>query len=184
MQRRPRPDHRRSAKEPNKGHQLPAVTGANNPPSHVGYRVGPGYPPKQFQFQKGQSGNPLGAKLQKRSIVPDIKGLLKRALNEKMPKRQGQKILTKAAAGIRHLVDQFARGDRNARRDLIQIADKLGIDLTAGEHDIQQSVAAALTQTDQEIVDEFMRNYQAEREHSRKKTVGTGASATRGEEIV
>ena len=70
-------------------------------------------------------------------------------------------------------------------RDLIQIADKLGIDLTAGEHDIQQSVAAALTQTDQEIVDEFMQNYQAERGHSRKKNGRNGRERhAKVEEIV
>jgi hypothetical protein len=169
MQKRLQLGHRHSVKRPNNPRQLPAPAGTNSPPSHVEYRVGPGHPPKQYQFKKGQSGNPLGAKLTQRSIVPDLKALLQRALNEKMPKRQGEKMLTKAAAGMRHLVDQFARGDRNARRDLVQIAEKLGIDLMAGEHNtIQQSVAAALTQTDQEIVDEFIQDYLAERAHSRK----------------
>jgi hypothetical protein len=138
-------------------------------PSRQGeYRVGPGRPPKQYQFQKGQSGNPLGSKLrQQRSIVPDVKALLKNALNQKMPKTKGEKILTKAAAGIRHLVDQFAQGDRNARRDLIQIAEKLGIDLTAGD-EIQQSLDAALTKNDREVVDDFIQNY-LEDEQSRKQ---------------
>jgi hypothetical protein len=159
------------AKTSTNGRQLPA-TAANNPASHVEYRVGPGRPPKQYQFRKGQSGNPLGAKLRPRSIVPDLKVLLQRALNEKMPKRQGEKILTKAAAGMRHLVDQFARGDRNARRDLIHIAEKLGIDLAAGESDVlQQSVAAALTKNDQELVDEFIQHYIAERDHRSQATV-------------
>jgi hypothetical protein len=43
-------------------------------------------------------------------------------------------VLTHAAAGIEQLVTQFAAGDRYARRDLIALAEKLGFDLTAGQH--------------------------------------------------
>jgi hypothetical protein len=41
--------------------------------------------------------------------------------------RQGsrEKIVTCAAAGIEQLVNQFAKGDRHARRDLIVLAEKL-----------------------------------------------------------
>jgi hypothetical protein len=51
------------------------------------------------------------------------------ALNAKVTLRQGEKetIVTKFAAGIEQLVTQFAKGDRHARRDFLQVADRLGI---------------------------------------------------------
>ncbi len=48
-----------------------------------------------------------------------------------------------AAAGIEQLVAQYAKGDRHARRDLIMFADKLGVDLLAGQH--QKAMQEALT---------------------------------------
>lgn len=133
------------------------------------YRVGPGHPPREHQFKKGHTGNPLGAKLRKRSIAPDLKALLQRMLQQKVRSSQSEKLLTKAAAGMQHLVDEFAQGDRHARRDLVQICEKLGIDLTAGQHDaLQQSVAAAITQNDHELIDDFVAHYVAEREAQRQ----------------
>ena len=165
----PRTRRRRSAKSSTK--QQPGASDVVIPfirAPRGAYRVGPGRPPKEYQFKKGQSGNPLGSKLKRRSIAPDLKAILQRALNERMPKAKGEKMLTKAAAGIGHLVDQFAHGDRNARRDLIQIADKLGIDLTPSDALID-SVAVALTQNDQELVDDFIEDYLAERKAQRRR---------------
>jgi hypothetical protein len=73
----------------------------NTDPSDQDYRVGPGRPPKQYQFKPGQSGNPKGARRKPRSIAPDLKALFERALSTKVTLRQGeqQKIITKAAAG-------------------------------------------------------------------------------------
>jgi hypothetical protein len=133
------------------------------------YRVGPGHPPKQYQFKKGQSGNPNGAKRKVPALALDLKALLERALNEreKVGDREREKIVTKAQAGIEELVDQFATGDRHARRDLMDIAEKLGIDLTAGHRDtIERSLAVALTPNDQALVDDFIQHYLAERNHS------------------
>jgi Family of unknown function (DUF5681) len=101
------------------------------------YRVGPGRPPKAYQFKPGQSGNPKGARRKPGSIAPDLKSLFERALSEKVTLRQGEreKIITKAAAGIEQLVNQFAKGDRHARRDLLALAERLGVDLVAGQGD-------------------------------------------------
>src|SRR6266705_6302507 len=76
------------------------------------YRVGPGCPPKEFQFKPGQSGNPKGAKRKTPSIESDLKALLERALNKKVTLRQGERerIVTKAEAGIEQLDNQFAQG--------------------------------------------------------------------------
>jgi hypothetical protein len=117
-------------------------------------RVGPGRPPKEHQFKPGQSGNPAGARRKPKPIALDIKELLERTLKEEVTLRQGEreKIITKAAAGIQHLVNQFAKGDRYARRDLFALAETLGVDLVAGGAGLEQSVAAALSDNDQALL--------------------------------
>jgi hypothetical protein len=98
-------------------------------PSEQEYRVGPGRPPREYQFKPGQSGNPKGAARKPESIAPELGAILERSLNGKVTLRQGEKekIVTKFAAGIEQLVTQFAKGDRHARRDLFQLVDQLGV---------------------------------------------------------
>jgi hypothetical protein len=129
-------------------------------PTDQEYRVGPGRPPKEFQFKPGQSGNPKGAPPKPRSMAPDLKALFERALSGKVTLRQGERerIITKAAAGIEQLVNQFAKGDRHARRDLLVLAERLGVDLVAGQGDaLEQSVATALSANDEALLDDYVR---------------------------
>jgi uncharacterized protein DUF5681 len=131
-------------------------------PSDQDYRVGPGRPPKEYQFKPGQSGNPKGARRKPRSVAPDLKALLERALSGKVTLRQGEqeKIITKAAAGIEQLVNQFAKGDRHARRDLLVLAERLGVDLVVGQGDaLAQSVAAALSANDEALLADYVRRH-------------------------
>jgi hypothetical protein len=126
------------------------------------YRVGPGRPPKQYRWQKGQSGNPAGMKRRKSTMVLDLKDLLNKALNEPVTLRSGKREVTatKAAAGIAKLVTQFAEGDRHARRDLIALAPKLGIDLAAGQGSaIGAAVAALMSASDEAIITDFLRRH-------------------------
>ena len=109
------------------------------------YKVGPGRPPREYQFKPGQSGNPKGAKQKPPSIALDLKLALERALNKTVKLKQGEKerIVSMAVAGIEQLVAQFVKGDRHARRDLLALADKLGVDLLAGQHHaIQEALAS------------------------------------------
>ena len=98
------------------------------------YKVGPGRPPREYQFKPGQSGNPKGAKQKPPSIALDLKLALERALNKTVKLKQGEqeRMVSMAVAGIEQLVAQFVKGDRHARRDLLALADKLGVDLLAG----------------------------------------------------
>ena len=142
-------------------------------PSDQEYRVGPGRPPKEYRWKPGQSGNPKGARPKPRSIVPDLKALFEDALSRKVTLRQGEqdKIITKAAAGIEQLVNQFAKGDRHARRDLIALAERLGVDLVAGQGAaLEQGVAAALSVNDEALLADYVRRHavQAEPEHQSK----------------
>ena len=124
------------------------------------YRVGPGCPPREHQFKPGQSGNPQGARKRPPSIAPDLKILLQAALSKKVALRIGdkEKILTKAAAGIEQLVEQFARGDCYARRDLFDLADKLGLDLGASSKAaLEELTGKALAAEDEALVADFIK---------------------------
>ena len=131
-------------------------------PSDQEYRVGPGRPPKEHQFRPGQSGNPKGARRKSTSIELDLKALFERALSGKVTLRQGkqEKIITKAAAGIEQLVNQFAKGDRHARRDLLALAERFGVDLVAGRGEaLEQTVAAALSANDEALLADYVRRH-------------------------
>jgi len=117
--------------------------------SHKEYRV----PPKEFRWKPGQSGNPKGAKRKTPSIAPGLKALFERALSKKVTLRQGERerIVTKAEAGIEHLVNQFAQGDRHARRDLMTLANQLGVDLVP-----RKAIEEALASNHQAILDAYI----------------------------
>jgi len=125
------------------------------PASAENYKVGPGRPPREYQFKPGQSGNPKGAKRKPPSIALDLKLALERALNKTVKLKQGERerVVTVAVAGIEQLVAQFAKGDRHARRDLIALADKLGVDLLAGQH---QAIEEALASNHEAILQTYV----------------------------
>jgi hypothetical protein len=50
------------------------------------------------------------------------------------------RVISLAQAGIEQLVHQYAKGDRHARRDVIMMAERLGLDLTQGAHDAEGAV--------------------------------------------
>lgn len=109
------------------------------------YKVGPGRPPKEHQFKPGKSGNPTGAKRKPKPVAPDLKAALERALNEPIKLKQGERerTVSMAEAGIKQLVAQFAKGNHQARRDLIVLCDKLDVDLMAGQRQAVQEALAA-----------------------------------------
>lgn len=115
------------------------------------YKVGPGRPPKEFQFKPGISGNPKGAKRKPPPIALDLKAALERALDQKVQLKQGEaeRIVTMGVAGIEQLVAQYAKGDRQARRDIFTYADKLGVDLLAGQ---TKALADALSPRNEAIL--------------------------------
>ena len=129
----------------NNGRHSDSASAAKVESTEPEYRVGPGSPPREHQFKPGQSGNPKGAKRKQQSIAPDLKKALEHALNKPVTLKQGDKerIVSMAVAGIEQLVAQFAKGDPRARRDLIEYADKFGVDLMAGQHQaIQEALAS------------------------------------------
>jgi hypothetical protein len=99
----------------------------------------------------------------------------KRRLSKKVTLTIGDKerILTKAAAGIEQLVEQFACGDRYARRDLFDLAEKLGLDLGASSKAaLDELTGKALTADDEALVADFLKR------HSTDKSNGDGNAQT------
>ncbi len=133
-----------SSNEDDEGRGSNASKPPNPAPGEV-YKVGPGRPPKEYWFKKGQSGNPKGAKRKPPSIVLDLKASFERAFNKKVTITEGERkrIITRADAGFEQLSIQFAKGDRYARRDTFMLAEKLGIDLIAGQNKVIEEVLAA-----------------------------------------
>jgi Family of unknown function (DUF5681) len=119
------------------------------------YKVGPGRPPREYQFKPGQSGYPKGAKRKPPSIALDLKLALERALNKTVKLKQGERerMVTMAVAGIEQLVALYAKGDRHARRDMIALTDKLGVDLIAGR---TKTIEEALASNNQAILDAYV----------------------------
>jgi Family of unknown function (DUF5681) len=151
-------------------------------PSDQEYRVGPGRPPKEYRWKPGQSGNPKGARPKPRSILPDLKALFERALSGKVTLRQGEqeKIITKAAAGIEQLVNQFAKGDRHARRDVLTLAARLGVDLVPGQGDaLAQSVASALSANDEALLADYVRRHAGQVDRAGEIDAPDGARSNR-----
>jgi hypothetical protein len=95
------------------------------------YKVGPGRPPKEYQWKPGQSGNPKGAKRKKESLIPELKKEFERVFSQKLKVTQGdrQRFISRWVAGLEQLSIQFAKGDRHARRDVLYFAERLGVDL-------------------------------------------------------
>jgi hypothetical protein len=135
------PEHNKNTNNNRRADAAPAPSKTSEPE----YKVGPGRPPKEYRFKPGQSGNPKGAKRKPKPMAPDLKAALERALHESITLTQGERkrTMSMAEAGIKQLVAQFVKGNHQARRDLIVLCDKLGIDLMAGQQQALQEAVAA-----------------------------------------
>ena len=112
-------------------------------------------PAQGISIQPGQSGNPKGAKRKPKSIAPDLKAALECALNKTIRLKQGEqeRTVTMAVAGIEQLVAQYAKGDHRARRDVMALADKFGVDLLAGQ---KQAIQEALAPNHEAILEAYV----------------------------
>jgi hypothetical protein len=132
--------------------------GKPDPSNEDAYKVGPGRPPRQYRWKEGgPSPNPTGRPKKVPSMKPDLKKALETALNEKVviTKDKKEVVMTKAALGIQHLVNGFAKGDRYARRDLFQYAALLGVELHA-----KDLITEALGIDDEAIVKSYVQRLQ------------------------
>jgi hypothetical protein len=83
------------------------------------YTVGFGKPPKETQFQQGQSGNPKGRPKGRRNVATALQS----ALNEKVVITENghRKTITKLDAAFKQVVNKAAGGDTSATKLLVQL---------------------------------------------------------------
>jgi hypothetical protein len=134
------------------------------------YKVGPGRPPKETRWKKGApSPNPKGRPRNNAALTPDVKKLFEKVLNRKvLMTRNGQQVaLAKLELGFEQLANQFAKGDRHARRDVFTYAAQLGVDFTGKA----QALKEALAPNYQEILDAYSRRRQPATERQEDERV-------------
>ena len=131
------------------------ANGSQSTPAE-GHNVGPGSPPLDKRWRKGgPSPNPRGRPRKEQSLLPDVRKAFERAINKKVAVPRGDKtvLMTRVEIGLEQLLNQFAKGERQARRDLIEYADKLGIDFLANH---KQTLEQALKPNYQTILDWYV----------------------------
>jgi len=120
------------------------------------YRPGPGRPPVDWRWKKGgPSPNPRGRPRKQDSMLPDVRKAFEQAVNKKVLVPRGDKkvAMNRVEIGFEQLLNQFAKGDRHARRDLLEYADKLGIDFLSRH---RQALEQALAPNYEAILESFL----------------------------
>jgi hypothetical protein len=123
------------------------------------YTIGYRRPPEKFRFRKGRSGNPTG-KRKTTSQQLDLRTQLESELKKAFTIRRSNRVktLSKGAAGIEQLVDQFAKGDRNARRDLFRLCEQLGVPL-ANRDALERALDDAFSAEDEALLADFVKRH-------------------------
>src|SRR5262249_37322258 len=125
------------------------------------YEIGYRRPPKRYQFKRGSIANPAGINQHTApSIARDMKLELERELNKQITVRQGKRSTTvrQTMAGISKLVGQFVEGNPRARRDLILLCEKLGVELVDRDA-LQGALEDVLSAEDEAILADFVRRH-------------------------
>ena len=130
-------------------------------PGSANYTIGYAKPPKRFQFTPGRAANPEGINQHtSRSIARDMKLALERELNKQIKIRQGKQSITvrQTTAGISQLVCQYVEGNPRARRDLILLCEKLGVELINRDA-LQGALEDVLCAEDEALLAEFVKRH-------------------------
>ena len=141
---------------PRDGAPLESQANGSQSTAAEGHKVGPGSPPLDKRWKKGgPSPNPRGRPRKEQSLLPDVRKAFEQAINKKVAVPRGDKtvLMTRIEIGLEQLLNQFAKGERQARRDLIEYADKLGIDFLANH---KQTLERALKPNYQTILDSYV----------------------------
>lgn len=94
-----------------------------------GDEVGYGKPPRQFQFKKGQSGNPKGRPPGSLNVAT----ILARTLREKVTVTENgrRRTITKLEAAVKQIVNKAAAGDAAAIKFLLALSQTVEAQLNA-----------------------------------------------------
>lgn len=89
------------------------------------YEVGFGRPPVRNRWPKGKSGNPSGRPKGRKSLLTHFRN----AVSEKVTVKEGNRTrkVSKLEASFIQLATKAASGDLRAVRELVALADRLGL---------------------------------------------------------
>ena len=120
------------------------------------YDVGYGKPPKSGQFKPGKSGNPKGRPKGAKNLIT----VLEEELQAKVPVKElgKSKKVTKQEAMVKALMLKAIQGDVKAINAVVATMLKLAGPQPPEEEDL------VLSKTDQQILDEFIKNMAAKTE--------------------
>ena len=91
--------------------------------------------------------------------------MLEAALNQKIRVKEGERetIMSRLAIGFEQLAIQFAKGDRYARRDVFELADRFGIDLVESLSHVSGPVdQASVSANDEALLADYVRRQSAQ----------------------
>jgi Family of unknown function (DUF5681) len=116
------------------------------------YKVGYGKPPKDSQFQKGQSGNPKGRSKNVRNLKTDLIKLL----GQRISVREGdRKFKVSAQEGVlMALMSKSLKGDTKAITTLVNLLVRI-----FGLEEEFPGAADRLSPQEQQIIDEMEANF-------------------------
>jgi len=130
-------------------------------PASGSYKIGYGRPPQQYNFKRGQITNPDGINQHTAgSIARDMKLALECELNKQIKIRRGKRSITvrQTTAGISKLVRQYVEGNPRARRDLILLCEKLGVELINRDA-LRGALEDVLAAEDEALLADFVRRH-------------------------
>lgn len=93
------------------------------------YAVGYGRPPAASQFRKGESGNPKGRPKGSRNFTTLVMNQLEKTVT--VTERGRTRVITKGEVVATQMVNDAARGDARARRDLMLVTRAAEAELAA-----------------------------------------------------
>ncbi|WP_300074305.1 DUF5681 domain-containing protein [uncultured Ruegeria sp.] len=108
--------------------------------SDKGYNVGYGRPPRETQFQKGQSGNPKGRPRKKGTVELDLDQVLDQRVRVQSP--GGSKSMDTREAALRMQVAKALKGNIHAAKHVLKQFEKYDA-ITPPRSKIQTGVVIA-----------------------------------------
>ncbi len=110
--------------------------------------IGYGKPPREAQFQKGQSGNPRG----RRKGSRNLSSIVKKTVNDTVPVTENgrRRVITKLEAAVKQLVNKAAFGDPKATQSLLQL-----IQVIEGRAEAPAQ-SEAIEEADRQVMDELI----------------------------
>lgn len=140
---------------------------------NANYEVGYSKPPKHTRFQPGQSGNSKGRPKGTRNLSSDLKD----ELGERIRIREGdqEKSISKQRALVKALVAKALKGDTRAATVLIAMVDRYIVP------DTSATDTRPLSRTEEQILDDFLRQHGTNQTVKPVTPVNSAAPATEEE---